>query len=149
MCHKLKSLPFMPVFLMLPLMLTACVGSRTGVVYKPGEILAYINWTPEEQQKDIAIRTLKTTNETSHHLIRLLTREKPHIHAEHDLTVTVIAGKAIVHLGDKIYHTQAGDVIEIPKGVPHWAENIHNPASVVYAIFNPPFDSRDYQPITP
>ncbi len=132
-----------------PMVFTACLGKQTGVLYMPGEALARINWSAAEQEREIAVRTLKTTAETSHHLIRLRTREEPHIHRQHDLTVVVLAGKAIVHLGDKSYHTRAGDVVEIPRGIPHWAENIHDSASVVYAIYNPPFDGLDRHPLTP
>ncbi len=36
----------------------------------------------------------------------------------------VLQGRARIGIGDEIYEVQAGDVVFIPAGVPHWYENI-------------------------
>lgn len=100
-------------------------------------------WTAEERARGMAVRSLKVTQETSHHLIRLRTAEPPHTHEFHDLTVYVLQGRAMVHLAGQTILVRPGDVIEIPRGVIHWAENLGPGDSLVYAIFNPPFDGKD------
>ncbi len=36
----------------------------------------------------------------------------------------VLQGRARIGIGDQVYEVQAGDVVFIPAGVPHWYENI-------------------------
>ena len=95
----------------------------------------------------MVVRRLRVTPETSHHIIRLKNAEKPHIHKHHDLTVFVLEGTAVIHFDNKNLIAKAGDVIEIPRGVVHWAENLDRRGSQVYAIFNPPYEGKDYHPV--
>lgn len=36
----------------------------------------------------------------------------------------VLQGRARIGIGDQVYEVQAGDVVYIPAGVPHWYQNI-------------------------
>ena len=131
------------------ILITSCVHSRNAVVISPVEGVWQPNWNHDELSKDLAIRNLRFTSETSHHIIRLKTSERPHVHRNHDLTVFVLKGKAIMHLNDRNIVVNAGDVIEIPRGFVHWAENLDRTGSHVYAIFNPPYDGKDHHPVAP
>ena len=91
----------------------------------------------------MAIRNLWKTEDASAHIIRLRTAEKPHVHEHHDLTVFVLSGSARVFLDGKFILSHAGDVIEIPRGTLHWAENLDKDASEVYAVFTPTYDGQD------
>ena len=70
-------------------------------------------------------------------------QEFPHFHDHHDLSVSVLSGKGIVHFKDHDVVITPGDVIFIPRGTFHWAENTDPDASVVFAVFSPPFDGKD------
>jgi mannose-6-phosphate isomerase-like protein (cupin superfamily) len=104
-------------------------------------------WSEAEQAKPIAVRRLRSTAEISISLIRLAGAEQPHIHKDHDLVVVLLSGQARLHLGNRTVDVRPGDVMEIPRGVVHWAENTGPGASEVYAIFSPPFDGRDNLPV--
>lgn len=106
-------------------------------------------WTEAELAKPIAVRRLRATAETSISLIRLAGAEQPHIHKDHDLVVVLLSGSARLHLGDRVVDVRVGDVMEIPRGVVHWAENTGADASEVYAVFSPPYDGRDNLPVPP
>lgn len=106
-------------------------------------------WTTDELAKPIAVRPLRRTAETSVSLIRLAKAEQPHIHKDHDLVVVLLSGTARLHLGNRTIDVRPGDVMEIPRGVVHWAENTGPEASEVYAIFSPPYDGRDNLPVPP
>lgn len=106
-------------------------------------------WTPAEQEKPIAVRRLRSTAEVSVSLIRLAGAEQPHIHKDHDLVVVMLTGQARLHLGNRTVDVRPGDVMEIPRGVVHWAQNTGPEASEVYAIFSPPYDGRDNLPVSP
>ena len=133
------------------LMLSACAdsGSSRGRVVTPDNVTAQVAWTPEELAKPIAVRRLHATAEISVSLIRLKDAEKPHIHQPHDLGVVMLAGGGVLHLGDRAIPVKPGDVMEIPRGTVHWAENTDPAGSEVYALFSPPYDGLDNIPVLP
>ena len=137
------------IYLCFLFLFSSCVGSRKGVLISPEKGIWEPSWSADELSKEIVIRHLGVTPETSHHIIRLKTAEKPHIHKHHDLTVFVLQGKALIHFGEQQLLAKTGDVIEIPRGIVHWAENLDKRGSQVYAVFNPPYDGKDYYPISP
>lgn len=52
----------------------------------------------------------------------------------------LLSGSGVLHIGDRVVSVKPGDVMEIPRKVVHWAENKDPEASVVYALFSPPYD---------
>jgi len=57
--------------------------------------------------------------------------------------VTVLSGQSTIHFKDRNVKLNPGDVIFIPKGKYHWAENTDPNSSVVFAVFSPGFDGKD------
>jgi len=106
-------------------------------------------WSEAEQARNIAVRRLRATAEVSVSLIRLAGAEQPHFHKDHDLVVVLLSGSARLHLGNRTVEVHPGDVMEIPRGVVHWAENTGPGASEVYAIFSPPYNGLDNLPMPP
>ena len=134
-------------FLLLTLLLAGCGSAVGGRVISPEGDESDFAWTADEIAKPIAVRHRHATAETSVSLIRLAGAEQPHLHKDHDLVVVLLRGSARLHLGERVIDVHPGDVIEIPRGVVHWAENTARSASDVYAIFSPPFDGQDYLPV--
>ncbi len=108
--------------------------------------LLHVEWKDADVRGPLTIRTLRKTAEASHHLIRLDGAEKLHVHEGRDVTIVVLEGKARMRLAEQDMEIKAGDVIEIPRGVPHKAESLQKPV-VVYAIFTPPNDPADYREV--
>lgn len=104
---------------------------------------AEVSWTAEELAADIAVKRVRRNAESSHHLIRLRGKESPHVHENHDLVVFMRKGKARVFLKNRWHEMKGGDIIEIPRGVLHWAENAAREPGEVYAVFSPPLDAPD------
>lgn len=102
-----------------------------------------MQWTADELSRDIAVKTLRTTPEASFHLIRLKGAEPPHVHDRHDLTVFILSGTSVVHFKDRAVSIEPGELIDIPRGVWHWAENLGQDPTHAYAVFTPPFDGKD------
>lgn len=130
----------------LTLFLSSCLAtkSRTKLVLpNKGDIHQHINWTDEEKQKAIAIRHLQRTKNTSTHLMRLQGKEFAHYHDRHDLSATILSGHVVIHYQDHDVTLTTGDVMFIPRGTYHWAENIHPNASDVFVTFSPAFDGKD------
>ena len=102
-----------------------------------------VQWSAEELTRDVAVKTLRKTEQASFHFVRLNGAEAPHVHDRHDLTVFTFSGQSVVHFKDRTVSMGPGDLIEIPRGVWHWAENIGQAPTQAYAIFTPPFDGKD------
>lgn len=125
------------------LFLVAWQPSNDVKLVYPDKIYEQMKWTKDELKKDIAIRHLHRSTYASTHLIRLKGNELPHYHDHHDLNVSVLSGKSTIHFKDHEVFLVPGDVIFIPKGTFHWAENTDPIASVVFVVFSPAFDGKD------
>lgn len=86
---------------------------------------------------------------TSRHLVWVRDREVPHIHAKHDLVVMLLRGKGTLWLRDKEIPMAVGDIAVVPAGVPHWFVNTGDAPSASFAIFSPPSDNSDFEPVNP
>ena len=69
--------------------------------------------------------------------------EPPHYHDNHDLSVTIIKGRSVIHFEDRAITVEAGDVVFIPKGTYHWAENVGDKGCEIHAVFSPAFEGKD------
>lgn len=125
------------------LLLAACHSSNPAKLVYSDKVIQQIEWSEAELKRDIAIRHLYRSSDASTHLIRLKGNERPHYHDHHDLSVTVISGKSIIHFKDHEVSLAPGDVLFISKETLHWAENVTPGASVVFAVFSPAFDGKD------
>jgi quercetin dioxygenase-like cupin family protein len=142
------------------LLLAACGSTAVPVTYipqryvdvlEPAGTVALPAWTPEELAKPVAARRRHGDEHHTTFFIHLSTGEKPHTHDDHDLAVVLVAGSATMHLGERTLPMASGDVVEIPRGTVHWAENATtDPAGcVAYAIFTPSYDGTDTHPAAP
>ena len=102
-----------------------------------------VQWSPDELARDVAVKKLGGTAEASFHFVHLKGAEPPHVHDRHDLTVFIFSGTSIVHFQDCTVSMGPGDLIDIPRGIWHWAENLGKDPTQAYAIFTPPFDGKD------
>jgi quercetin dioxygenase-like cupin family protein len=123
--------------------LASCAISRPGTVFSPDPAAGSVVWTEEDKAQDMVIRTLRTTPEASFHIIRLGGIEKAHVHDTHDITVFILKGKVRMDMNGQTRILRKGDVVEVPRGLVHAAENAGRDAAEAYAVFTPPFDGKD------
>jgi quercetin dioxygenase-like cupin family protein len=97
--------------------------------------------------ENIKVVHLGRTQSASQHLVQIRDREAPHVHQLHDATVTVLSGHGYLILGQKRIDLRAGDVIHIPRGVPHYYVNAAGEPSVALAVYAPAFDGKDTHPV--
>ncbi len=136
------------IFFILSLFAVSCTRLSPQVQLISAEgVREDIPWTQEELQKEIAVKLLWKTEKASAHKIRLRTKEKSHIHQEHDLVVVLIKGRGKLHYLNHSVKIKPGDIMEIPRGTIHWAENLDSEASEVYAVFIPPYDGKDFKEV--
>jgi len=117
----------------------------------------FLTDNPLPPGKDLAATKVGESAFSSLHIVQIRTREKPHIHAEHDLTAYVLKGHGslvmITRVGSSGYscsmrEIRKGDAATIPQGTIHWFTNKSDEPSVALASFSPPFDGKDVVPQT-
>jgi quercetin dioxygenase-like cupin family protein len=124
----------------------SCARTRQPHFIAEDGVVSGIEWSAEElaSPRAVVLRTLRSTQEASHHAILLRGSEQPHVHDRHDLTVFVLKGSVELHIAEQSHRIGAGDVIYIPRGTIHWAKNLDCcEAAEAYVIFSPAFDGKD------
>lgn len=129
--------------------LLGCADHHRATVLTPDGPLPRVEWSAEELNKDIAFRPLRATDAAGYAIVRLRGQEKPHVHDRSDLTVIILTGKVLMRLDDRSVELGPGDVIDIPRGVVHWARNLHPVASEAYLVSTPPLDRDDALAVSP
>lgn len=144
-CQEPKKAPRWLLATMLSLILVSCQNVHKSRLVTPEGTFSETLWPQTEKIRDVTIHRIWQSPGVSFHEVRLQGNEKPHVHDGHDLTVVIRTGKARLHFIDHAVELEQGDVLAIPRGVTHWAENRGKNASEAYAIFSPPFDGKDYR----
>jgi mannose-6-phosphate isomerase-like protein (cupin superfamily) len=98
--------------------------------------------------ENIKLITLGQGQSASHHIVQIRDRESPHLHKAHDGTVIVLQGRGYLVMDTRRITLTAGDIVHIPRGVPHYYVNTDLEPAVVFVIFAPPFDGKDNVPAT-
>lgn len=122
--------------------LAGCASQPVSQIVYPKPI-ALKAWTTKQKQQPVALQHLQRSDSSSSHYILLNDAEPPHYHDNHDLSVTIIKGRSVIHFEDRAITVAVGDVVFIPKGTFHWAENIGDEGCEIHAVFSPAFEGKD------
>ncbi|MBI3292741.1 MAG: squalene/phytoene synthase family protein [Elusimicrobia bacterium] len=110
----------------------------------PLDLEAKLQSSPLPPDQNIRVDELGRDQHISQHLVQLRDRERPHVHAKHDLTAVLLRGHGTMVVGRHPFSIRVGDVVVIPQGTAHYFVNESTAPTVGYVIFAPPFDGRDY-----
>jgi len=102
---------------------------------------------PLESGKTFQVTELGRDTTSSHHLVWIVDREQPHRHDTHDLVVVMLRGWGTLRMGSETKPLGAGSIVYIPRGTPHAFTNLSGAPAASYAIYSPPFDGKDRQPV--
>jgi quercetin dioxygenase-like cupin family protein len=109
-----------------------------------GKVVAENPLGPTE---NIKITNLGQGQGASHHVVQIRDREPPHIHRLHDVTVILTRGRGYLIMDGRRIQLTEGDIVHIPRGVPHYYVNTAPHPAVAFVIFSPPFDGKDTIPL--
>lgn len=141
------------------LSLCAALGSGSACVSGPHFYLQYGNEYRElDLEKSLAdnplapgdnikVANLGRSASASQHVVQIRDREFLHVHKIHDATVTMLRGQGYLVLDQQRINLKAGDVIHIPRGVPHQYVNTAGEPTVVLAVYAPAYDGTDTHPV--
>lgn len=97
--------------------------------------------------QNISVSALGRTESLSYHLVQIRDRERPHLHASHDASVTLLRGSGHLYIAGQPHEMRAGDVAVIRHGTPHYFVNSGSEPAVAFATFVPPYDGTDQVPV--
>jgi len=102
---------------------------------------------PLETGKDFQVIEVGRDAHSSHHLAWIVDREQPHRHDTHDLFVVMLRGYGTMRMGSETRQLAAGSIVYVPRGTPHAFTNLSGAPAAAYAIYFPPFDGVDREPV--
>jgi len=111
------------------------------------EVTDWLAAHPLPSGQNISATRLGGTDTVSYHLVQVRDRESPHLHATHDLMVTVLRGAGTLYVGGQAQAMRAGDVAVVTRGTPHHFVNRGSEPSVTFVTFAPPYDGTDQVPV--
>jgi mannose-6-phosphate isomerase-like protein (cupin superfamily) len=119
-----------------------------GQEFRQFDLVQIVAENPLQPDQNIKMIDLGRGPAASHHVIQIRHREAPHMHKAHDGTVLVTRGRGYLVMEKRRITLTAGDVVYIPRGVPHYYVNTDLGPTVALVIFTPPFDGKDNVPAT-
>ena len=133
------------------LLLAGCAGAPRLIapkkdVMRRADFTAIIAAHPLPAGQNISAVVLGRTATLSYHLVQIRDREQPHIHADHDLVVTLLRGTGTLYVLGTPQPMRAGDVAVVPRGTPHYFVNTAFTPSVAFVTFAPPYNGNDQVP---
>ena len=127
-----------------------CAGPRPPLVVWGGathEVAPVLGAGSSDSEGPVHVEEIGRTAAASLHLVTARRAEAPHRHMYHDLLVTVLRGSGTLHLAERTVRLAAGDVAFVPRGMGHWFEPDAQGPAVAAALFVPPFDGTDSEPV--
>ena len=109
-------------------------------------VTALLTAHPLPADQNISALLLGRTDALSYHLVQIRDREQPHVHATHDLAVTLLRGKGQLYVRGEPREMHAGDVAVVPHGTAHNFVNSDSAPAVAFVTFAPPYDGTDQVP---
>lgn len=97
-------------------------------------------------RQDFRVVEVGRDTATSHHLVWIRDRERPHRHDRHDLFVVILRGHGAMRLGDEERSIGPGSILYVPRSTVHAFRNASSEPAVAYAVYTPAFDGQDRIP---
>ena len=112
-----------------------------------GSVGAVLAAHPLAASDTISALPLGGTDSLSFHLIQIRDRERPHLHATHDLVVTLLRGQGHLYIRGRAHAMRAGDVGVVPRETAHYFVNSGCTPAAAFVTFTPPYDGKDQVPV--
>jgi mannose-6-phosphate isomerase-like protein (cupin superfamily) len=110
-------------------------------------IADWLEQHPLPADQNIKAELLGRSESLSYHIVQIRNREQPHMHATHDLSVTLVHGEGSLFVRDTPLAMRSGDVAIVPRGTPHYFVNQGSEPAVAFVTFAPPSDGSDNVPL--
>ena len=119
---------------------TAVEGGPKPQVFSLSSVLARNSPAKGEAIKIVPVVQGQDASVT---VVRAMGELPPHYHESREEVVYVIRGGGTMLLGNEKRPIKAGDILHIPRRVPHGFVNGAKRETVVLSVMAPPFDGKD------
>ncbi len=96
---------------------------------------------------NIRVVPLLSSEAMSTHLVQIRNAESPHLHATHDVIVTMLRGRGTLHLDGETRCMEPGDVAVVTRRTVHFFVNEGTDPAAAFVTFAPPYDGKDQVPV--
>src|ERR1051325_1204248 len=119
-----------------------------GSEFTQSDLAKVLAENPLGASENVRLTTLGQGPDASQHIVQIREREIPHTHDTHDTTIFMMRGHGYLVMDGRRIDLTAGDVIHIPRAIPHYYVNTASEPTVAFVVFAPPFDGKDNMPLS-
>ena len=91
--------------------------------YAPRNLEKILTANPLGENEEFKVTPLFENPRSKHVLVQVRDREPAHVHTDSDISVWLLRGNGVMHIGGKEHPVKTGDVIHVPRDVVHYYVN--------------------------
>ena len=91
----------------------------------------------------VAVSPIASTAEAQAMVVRVKTGESYHLHQNQDHLIYMLSGRGRMTAGGRSWIVVEGDLLVVPRKVPHKFVNLDREPAVGLVFYAPPFDPKD------
>ena len=105
--------------------------------YAPRNLEKILTANPLGENEEFKVTPLFENPRSKHVLVQVRDREPAHVHTDSDISVWLLHGNGVMHIGGKEHPVKTGDVIHVPRDVVHYYVNRGSEAGAALVIYSP------------
>jgi mannose-6-phosphate isomerase-like protein (cupin superfamily) len=137
-----------PIIILAVMVTTGCSRASTLVIVGTSEprgiaLDEVLRRSPLGADQNIRVTDIWRDAAMSCHIVQIRDGEAPHLHADHDLTVTILRGSGELFVNGQPHSMRSGDSAIVPRQTPHHFVNRATEPAVAFVTFAPAHDGTD------
>mgnify|MGYP001561423496 FL=1 len=105
--------------------------------YAPRNLEKILTANPLGENEEFKVMSLFENPRSKHVLVQVRDREPAHVHTDSDISVWLLRGNGVMHIGGKEHPVKTGDVIHVPRDVVHYYVNRGSETGAALVIYSP------------
>jgi quercetin dioxygenase-like cupin family protein len=110
---------------------------KNGDRYAARNLEKILITNPLGENEELKVTPLFENPRSKHVLVQVRQREPAHVHTDSDITIWLLRGSGVMHVGGKEHPVKAGDVIHIPRDVVHYYVNQGLETGAALVVYSP------------
>ncbi|MEK7261626.1 MAG: cupin domain-containing protein [Pseudomonadota bacterium] len=111
--------------------------AKSGDRYAARDLEKILAANPLGENEAFKVTPLFENPRSKHVLVQVRDREPAHVHTDSDITVWLLRGGGVMHVGGKEHPVKVGDVIHVPRDVVHYYLNRGPEAGAALVVYSP------------
>jgi len=111
--------------------------AKSGDRYAARDLEKILAANPLGENETFKVTPLFENPRSKHVLVQVRDREPAHVHTDSDITVWLLRGHGVMHVGGKEHPVKAGDIIHVPRDVVHHYVNQGPETGAALVVYSP------------